>query len=85
MVSAYVHFIVWAFIIVPAVLGGWLGWRFGTSGLYVRSIGADINNEDMSRSLLVRRKALRIGWMVLGVIGGAVAGALFLMVLAKAR
>jgi hypothetical protein len=85
MVSAYVHILVWAFIVVPAVLGGWFGWRFGTRGLYVRSIGADIGNEEMSRSLLMRRRAMRIAWAAFGAVIGAVVGALFLMGLARAR
>jgi hypothetical protein len=83
MFAQYAPLLVWAFLAVAVAAGGWLGWMFGTHALYLRSLGADPAEEKMSRGKLLRRQIRRILWTILGSAGGAVAGLVLLMFIAR--
>ncbi|CAN0430940.1 unnamed protein product, partial [Phaeothamnion confervicola] len=63
--------------------GAGLGWWYGTTTFYRREIGDEYALRDISRGRRVRRSMRRIGLTLFGAAGGALAGYVFVMALAR--
>ena len=79
---AHGQFLAWCFVTTLGIAGGWLGWRLGTNSLYLREIDESYGDVPIRPGLLIRRKARRIIWTVMGTAGGALAGLLILIAVA---
>ena len=81
--TATVQFIVLGLMALLGLVGGGLGWWYGTTTFYARTVYGDTTPRPMSRGRLVRRHIRRVFLTLLGAVGGALVPIVGVMLLKR--